>query len=74
MLPLSVSEIETCIPQSVTQTLLFTPTPPQGGFTRFLRDQTKAIRIVAWTPCAKPLFCGFCACVTGYGVNNNTQT
>ena len=40
---------------------------------RFLRDQTKAIRIIAWMPCAKPLFCGFCACVTGRGVNNNNN-
>ena len=51
--------------------LLFTPTPPRGVFTRFLRDQTQAIRIIAWATCAKPLFCGFCACVTGRGVNSN---
>ena len=38
--------------------LLSKPTPPRGVFTRFLRDQTKAIRIIAWTTCAKPLFCG----------------
>ena len=26
----------------------------------------------AVAPCAKPLFCGFCACVTGHGVKCNT--
>jgi hypothetical protein len=51
--------------------LLFTPTPPRGVFTRFLRDKTKAIRIIAWMPCAKPLFCGFCAWVVVNGVNSN---
>ncbi len=51
--------------------LLFTSKPPRGVFTRFLRDQTQAIRIIAWATCAKPLFFDFCACVTGHGVNSN---
>lgn len=24
-----------------------------------------------YPPCVKPLFCGFCACVTGHGVDSN---
>ena len=54
--------------------LLFTPKPPRGVFTRFLRDQTQAIRIIAWATCAKPLFCSFCAWVTGRGVNSNSSS